>query len=145
LAAQQWNIVPAADGHATIVNVNSGLCLDDTDGKTAPGSTIQQSTCNCLGVQQWRLINANGGQVNIVNRNSNLCLVDFNLQKSPGSEVRQRLCADAVSLGQPDLACGVEQIRADGVVDAIRVGHRAEILRENTLNFFAAVAVGVRS
>jgi hypothetical protein len=95
-AAQQWNIVPAADGYVTIVNVHSGLCLDDTDGKTAPGSTIQQYTCNGQAVQQWRLVNADGGQLNIVNRNSNLCLDDFNGGKNPGAEVRQWTCTGGV-------------------------------------------------
>ncbi|WP_082567476.1 arabinofuranosidase catalytic domain-containing protein [Pelomonas sp. Root1217] len=95
-AAQQWNIVPAADGYVTIVNVKSGLCLDDTDGKTAPGSTIQQYTCNGQAVQQWRLVNADGGQLNIVNRNSNLCLDDFNGGKTPGAEVRQWQCTGGV-------------------------------------------------
>jgi hypothetical protein len=96
LAAQQWNIVPAADGYVTIVNVDSGLCLDDTDGKTAPGSPIQQATCNGQVVQQWRLVNSDGGQVSIANRNSDLCLDDFNFQTAPGSEVRQWTCTGGI-------------------------------------------------
>ncbi|WP_441249521.1 ricin-type beta-trefoil lectin domain protein [Kitasatospora sp. McL0602] len=57
-ATQQWRPGPA---HA-LVDVASGLCLDDPGSSTTQGIQLQLYTCNGTAAQQWRLP-YNGAQV----------------------------------------------------------------------------------
>lgn len=89
---QDWYLTPAADGYYQISNSHTGLCLDDTDWATAPGSPVQQWTCNGLAVQQWRMTAVGDGYYTLTNRHSGLCLDNYNFGTEPGSEVRQWTC-----------------------------------------------------
>ena len=58
----------------TIVNRNSGKCLDVQGNNTNNGAVIQQFSCNGGQNQQWFLRSAGNGFYNIVSRSSNRCL-----------------------------------------------------------------------
>jgi hypothetical protein len=97
--AVQANLVAAKYAVATptltnraIKNANSGLCLDDYNWATAPGSPAVQWTCNGLKVQQWNIVPTADGYVTIVNANSGLCLDDTDWKTAPGSPIQQYTC-----------------------------------------------------
>jgi hypothetical protein len=48
---QRWKINP----NGTVTGVQSGLCLDVTDGSTADGALVELWTCNGRKNQQWTL------------------------------------------------------------------------------------------
>jgi hypothetical protein len=54
--SQQW--APDSGG---LVNVNSGRCLDATDGGTADGTPLQIWACSFGPNQQWSLPDESGG------------------------------------------------------------------------------------
>jgi glucosylceramidase len=72
---QQWKLVSAGSGYYNVVNVNSGMALDDTGGSTSNGNAMQQYTISGTGNsnQQWQ-ITANGSWYTITNRTSGLPL-----------------------------------------------------------------------
>jgi len=93
LVAARYAIVPpAAQTGRAIRNVNSGLCLDDYNWATAPGSTVVQWTCNGLAVQKWNIVPASDGYVTIVNAHSGLCLDDTDWKTADGSTIQQYTC-----------------------------------------------------
>jgi len=91
--AVQANLVAAKYAAAPLVTQNgraiknaySGLCLDDYNAGTAPGSPAVQWTCNGLTLQQWNIIPTADGYVTIVNVNSGLCLDDTNWNTANGA------------------------------------------------------------
>jgi hypothetical protein len=98
--AVQANLVAAKYAAAPLVtqngraikNANSGLCLDDYNAGTAPGSPAVQWTCNGLTLQQWNIIPTADGYVTIVNVNSGLCLDDTNWNTANGATIQQWTC-----------------------------------------------------
>jgi hypothetical protein len=60
-ASQRWKIYSAAEsaGYVYIVNINSGLCLDNR-GSTTRGAGLQQYTCVTSDNLKWRLEKVNG-------------------------------------------------------------------------------------
>jgi GH43 family beta-xylosidase len=54
----------------TLVNRNSGKCLDVSGASTANGAKIQIWTCNGTGAQQWRLDELGNGFHRLLNANS---------------------------------------------------------------------------
>lgn len=75
-----------------IRNRHSGLCLDDYNWATAPGSEARQWTCNGVAAQQWDLTPTGDGYYRISNRHSGLCLDDKDFATAPGSVVTQWTC-----------------------------------------------------
>ncbi|WGP08685.1 family 43 glycosylhydrolase [Streptomyces sp. SH5] len=82
----------AAPTPVALRNRHSRLCLDDRDWATAPGSAVQQWTCNGAAVQDWAMAPVSGGYYQIRNRHSGLCLDNYNWGTEPGAEVRQWTC-----------------------------------------------------
>jgi hypothetical protein len=63
----------------TVVNGNSGKCLDAATGSSANGTAVQQYTCNGTVAQQWQLHTAaDAGYYVIVNGNSPQPAIDIN-------------------------------------------------------------------
>jgi len=54
-AHQQWRLFVGPDGSATFAAVHSGKCLDVPNNGTAPGTPVQQFTCNDTPAQRWIL------------------------------------------------------------------------------------------
>jgi non-reducing end alpha-L-arabinofuranosidase len=92
VAARYAIVAPTAQTGRAIRNVNSGLCLDDYNWATAPGSAAVQWTCNGLAVQQWNIVPASDGYVTIVNAHSGLCLDDTDWKTADGSTIQQYTC-----------------------------------------------------
>ena len=92
VAAGYRVITPIAQAGRALQNVNSGLCLDDYNWATKPGSAAVQWTCNGLATQKWNIVPAADGYVTIVNVNSGLCLDDTNWATGDGSTVQQWSC-----------------------------------------------------
>ena len=71
---QQWTFVPLFDGHDLIVNVASGLVLDDPPSFTSPISStspiyVDQWQLNDGANQEWNIVPESGGTVAIFNEN----------------------------------------------------------------------------
>lgn len=73
---QQWNLVDAGSGYYNIIDVNSGLALDDPSGSTTNGTVMQQYAIAGTGNsnQQWSVTGVGSGYYKIVNRTSGLGL-----------------------------------------------------------------------
>ncbi|MGW4650281.1 RICIN domain-containing protein [Kitasatospora sp. NPDC004289] len=56
-------------GWTTVVNRNSGRCVDAAAAATANGTAVQQYSCNATTAQQWQLLPTDGGHVRIANAN----------------------------------------------------------------------------
>ncbi|MDH2427182.1 RICIN domain-containing protein [Sphaerisporangium sp. TRM90804] len=56
-------------GWTTVVNVNSGKCVDARGSTSANGTAVQQNPCSGTGAQQWQLQPTSGGYYRV---NSNL-------------------------------------------------------------------------
>jgi hypothetical protein len=54
-AVQQWRVTDAGGGYSTLTNRHSGLCLDNYNWGTAPGSEVRQWTCLNNNAQHWRI------------------------------------------------------------------------------------------
>jgi beta-glucanase (GH16 family) len=52
-------------GIGTIVNKNSGKCVDAAAAGTANGTVVQQFACNGTGAQQWTRVATSGGYVRV--------------------------------------------------------------------------------
>jgi len=92
VAAGYGVIAPAAQTGRALQNANSGLCLDDYNWSTKPGSAVVQWPCNGLATQKWTVTPATDGYVTIVNANSGLCLDDTNWATADGSTIQQWTC-----------------------------------------------------
>jgi hypothetical protein len=62
----------------SIVNKNSGKCVDARSSGTANGTAIQQYTCNASNAQQFQQQATSGGYVRINNRNNAAQVLDVN-------------------------------------------------------------------
>ncbi|RUS18875.1 ricin B lectin domain-containing protein, partial [Endogone sp. FLAS-F59071] len=77
---------------STIVSVNSGLCLDDTNGSTSNGQSMQQWACTSGSQnQQWTFNAIGNGFYQIVNQQSGLCL-DNGGGAANGTTINQWKC-----------------------------------------------------
>jgi glucosylceramidase len=87
---QQWTLLDAGSGYFNIVNVNSGLALDDTNGSTSNGTQMQQwSLTPGDANQQWQINSAGGGYYTITNRHSGLSLDLTNGGLGDGTAIQQ--------------------------------------------------------
>jgi len=62
----------------TIVNKNSGKCVDAAAAATANGTHVQQYTCNGTNAQVWSRIATDSGYVRIGNANNTNQVIDIN-------------------------------------------------------------------
>ncbi|BFV55329.1 RICIN domain-containing protein [Kitasatospora sp. CMC57] len=63
-------------GWTTLVNRNSGRCVDAAAAATANGTAVQQYSCNGTGAQQWQLQPTDSGYVRIANQNDATKVID---------------------------------------------------------------------
>jgi len=81
---------PVSGSYNYIVNLHSGLALDDTNGSTSNGTIMQQWALTSGNAnQEWSLVSAGNGSDYIVNRHSGLVLDDTNGSASNGTLVQQ--------------------------------------------------------
>lgn len=81
---------PVSSGYNYIVNLHSGLALDDTNGSTSNGTIMQLWTQYSGDAnQEWSLVSAGNGYYYIINRTSGLALDDTNGSTSNGTLVQQ--------------------------------------------------------
>jgi glucosylceramidase len=79
-----------SNGYNYILNLHSGLALDDTNGSTSNGTIMQQwAQVNGNANQEWTLTPAGNGYYYILNRTSGLALDDTNGSTSNGTRVQQ--------------------------------------------------------
>lgn len=72
---QQWTLLDAGGGWFNVVDVNSGLALDDTNGSTANGNFMQQWALGSGNFnQQWQINSQGNGYYSLINRTSGLAL-----------------------------------------------------------------------
>lgn len=91
---QRWEFRDTGDGHAQVVNVNSGKCLDVYGGAGAIGDGVRitQWTCHSDTNQQWRLQDAGGGRLQVIARHSNKCLTIKDAATADGATAVQMTC-----------------------------------------------------
>lgn len=88
---QQWSVDSAGNGYVNLVNVNSGMALDDTNGSTSNGTAMQQWSITGTGNsnQQWQLTPLGNGYYTITNQTSGLVLDLTNGNTSDGTLIQQ--------------------------------------------------------
>ena len=71
---QQWRLQDAGSGYYNLINVKSGLALDDPSGSTSNGTQLQQYAITGTGNsnQQWQIVSVGSGFYKILNRTSGL-------------------------------------------------------------------------
>ena len=89
-----WPVLGAPVGSSpstsyTLVNRNSGKCLDVNGGSTADGANVQQWTCNGGTNQRWRVEDAGGGYSRLVNVKSGKVLDVASCGTADGTNVQQ--------------------------------------------------------
>ena len=88
-ANQKWTFVQIANGNYFIVNLASGMVLDDPQAETGNGVDIQQFQLNGAYNQEWTVTNQPNGLDVIQNAYSLQMLDDPNFATSNGSPVDQ--------------------------------------------------------
>lgn len=92
--AQSWPVLGEPLGeqeggaYVTLVNRNSGKCVEVANSATSDGANVQQSTCTNAPNQQWRLEPV-GGYYRIVNRNSGKVLEIAGNSTANGASAQQ--------------------------------------------------------
>jgi glucosylceramidase len=88
---QQWTLNDARSGHFNLMNVNSGLAMDDTNGSTANGNKMQQWQISGVGNsnQQWSITSNGDGYYRITNLTSGLVLDDTNGSIADANAIQQ--------------------------------------------------------
>lgn len=85
--------VPTQGAEYTIVNVYSGLCLDDYQFSTSNDTDIVQHTCDGYTNQLWRfVVSPTSGYYYIQNVYSGLCVDDYQFSTSDGTPIVQHAC-----------------------------------------------------
>ncbi len=75
---QYVNNPPPPNTGGTIVNKNSGKCVDARAAGTANGTVVQQYTCNGTNAQVWSRIATDSGYVRIGTANNTNQVIDIN-------------------------------------------------------------------
>jgi len=101
---QQWIITPwvqptppLVNANYTVVNVNSGLCLDVAGGATTSGTNVDQATCSPSAGQIW-LFTQTGNNSNYYvqpQTTGNVCLDVSGGSENSGANVDQLTCSFA--------------------------------------------------
>lgn len=82
---------PRVPGFPTVVNRNSGKCLEVAAASTLVGANVQQGTCTGAPHQRWSFV-ADGDDHVIVNSHSGLCLEVAGASKLDKANIRQGTC-----------------------------------------------------
>ncbi|MEU4244905.1 ThuA domain-containing protein [Actinoplanes sp. NPDC026619] len=67
---------PPATGYQSIINKNSGKCVDARSAGTVSGTAIQQYTCNGSTAQKYQLVTTTGSYVRVNNQANNAQALD---------------------------------------------------------------------
>ncbi len=87
---QEWALESAGNGYYYIVNANSVMALDDTNGSTSTGTQMQQWTLTPGGAnQEWQVTSAGNGYYTITNRTSGMVLDLTNGTLADGTAIQQ--------------------------------------------------------
>ncbi|MEU6057857.1 RICIN domain-containing protein [Streptomyces sp. NPDC047097] len=73
-ANQQWRFTQQTGGSYEIVNAESGLCADVSDGSTSAGAKVVQWTCNGGANQRWNATRRSDGTHTLTSAKSGLAL-----------------------------------------------------------------------
>ncbi len=84
----------AQSGSTEIIAVNSGQCLEPSNGSTSSGAAIVQNTCAGAAIEEWSLV-AVGSYYHIVSNSSGLCLNVYGASKSQAAAIVQWPCQSA--------------------------------------------------
>jgi len=107
-AAQQFLVSPspAGAGIYTLVNANSGKCLDVQGFSQQPGARLQQYSCTGTTAQQFWIRTTGPGRYEFANVNSGQCVDVPSFSNNDGVQLQQYTCtgtnAQAFSLIQLD-------------------------------------------
>jgi hypothetical protein len=90
---QQWTVHSVSGAVFTLVNVNSGKCLEVPNQSTSQGVQLDQGTCNGSTSQQWSVNPAGNGSsgtsYSLVNVLSGLDADVFGASTSAGAAIDQ--------------------------------------------------------
>lgn len=81
----------------TIVNQNSGKCVEVLNGSTANSAKVVQTACDGATDQQWTLTDRGGGYYNIVSVKSGKCLDVASNSTANGAGVIQYTCGSGAN------------------------------------------------
>ncbi|MCZ0982181.1 RICIN domain-containing protein [Streptomyces diastatochromogenes] len=76
----------------SLVNVNSGMCLDVAGASTTEGAQVIQWTCGNQPNQQWQLVPVATGTYQLMSANSGMCLDVTGASTTEGAQVVQWTC-----------------------------------------------------
>ena len=86
--AQDWLLVPRADGSYALTNRTSGLRIDDPNGSNAWATIQQLWYANNATPQGWRVQRQSDGNYTLTNVAANLALDNPNGSATPGTKVQ---------------------------------------------------------
>jgi glucosylceramidase len=100
--SQQWRLADAGSGYFNLINVHSGMALDDTGGSLTNGTQMQQYTITGTGNsnQQWQLVSVGSGYYKIINRTSGLGLDLSGGSLSDSTSIQQYTVTGSGNYGQ---------------------------------------------
>ncbi len=80
--SQEWQLQAVSGGTVAgtargLTNVNTGTCLDDYQGNTANGASVDLWSCTGSTLQQFTVTGVGNGQYTLKNVNSGTCLDDY--------------------------------------------------------------------
>ncbi|QEO15457.1 cellulase family glycosylhydrolase [Agromyces intestinalis] len=81
----------------TIVNQNSGKCLDVVGGSTENGAEVIQYTCGSGANQRWTLTDRGNGYYNIVSAQSGKCLDVTSASTADGATIKMYTCGNGTN------------------------------------------------
>ena len=96
-ANQKFIINDLGTGYFSIVNVNSGKCLEVKDASTSNFAIIQQWTYSGANNQQWSITSMGDGYFKIINRNSGKCMDVKDFSTSSGGIIHQYTFANTAN------------------------------------------------
>lgn len=89
---QTFVLRDAGAGAVTIVNVNSGKCVDVDTGASPEGANVRLWTCNGSDTQRFTRRDAGGGFVSLVNAGSGKCIDVGGGSAANGANILQWTC-----------------------------------------------------
>ena len=89
---QRWSLLRDISGNFSIVNRDSGKCLEPENGAKVARTQIQQNTCHNGNSQKWSLRPTITGHWEIANAPSGLCLDAANGSREPGAPMQLWPC-----------------------------------------------------
>lgn len=87
---QKWTVTANGNGYYRIINVNSGLALDNPSGSTTQGTVLQQWSWSSGNYnQEWAINNLGNGSYSVINRASGQAMNLLGGNTTDGTQVIQ--------------------------------------------------------